>query len=101
MYHLTWAALPPVHLNDKYKNMYKLIPLLLMILAGLIGCAAPSSSSSFKPVPPGFLFKGDYLNVHAPASTGWHLSTTSSSGMEFGRLDKESKSTFGAQVLIA
>jgi hypothetical protein len=95
--------LPPIHRTLDTKNTYMKKLLLVGIITAtalLSGCGTPSRSTTFKPVEPGFLFKGNYINVHAPMSPGWHLLAKASSGMEFARSGKESVDSFGAQVLM-
>lgn len=64
----------------------------------LVSCAAGPTQGS-KAVPPGHLYKGSYLNVHAPSSNVWYLGTFSPTKIEFGRLGSGEGESFAAQVI--
>ena len=66
----------------------------------LTSCVATSTQLHFEPVPAGVLFEGLFINIHAPNSNGWHLTGSSSRGMEFGRKGNSTNQTFGAQVFL-
>lgn len=52
------------------------------------------------PVKPGQNFGGDYINVIAPNSEGWHLIQSSGSGIAFAKLGLDAQESFGAQVAM-
>jgi hypothetical protein len=51
-------------------------------------------------VPPGKLYKGEYINVTAPNSAGWMLVDSSSKGMAFAKRGLAAGETLGAQLLM-
>lgn len=63
--------------------------------AGLLLLAACASAPrETPPLKAGQLFEGDYVNVRAPSSEGWHMVGSSPGGMGFA------KAGFAAQVLM-
>lgn len=80
--------------NNKRRNYW-----LLFILPLLASCAAnPARVSS--PLPAGYLYEGDYVNIRVPNSEGWYLVNSSPSGMGFARYGDEEGETFAAQVIL-
>ena len=65
----------------------------------LLFLATVGSSAAADEVPPGFLYAGPLLNIHAPGTHGWSLLQSPSQGMEFARAGATKGSSFGAQVL--
>lgn len=73
--------------------------LLCCVTLVLASCATAPPPAP-KPVSPGYLYEGGYLNVRAPNSDGWYLASSSPAGMEFARGGFEQGESFGAQVLM-
>jgi hypothetical protein len=65
----------------------------------LFACAALAQPKP-RPVAPGHLFKGDYLNVKAPDSGGWHLLGSGSGGMAFAKQGLSPVESLAASVLM-
>jgi hypothetical protein len=70
-----------------------------MLFACLLlgSCAAPRQLPT---LPPGKLYKGDYVNVRAPNSEGWVLADSSIKGMAFAKRGLAAGETMGAQLLM-
>lgn len=66
----------------------------------LLFTATASAASKPEPVPPGRLYSGHYVNIHAPDSQGWYLEGSSGVSMEFARKGAKQGERYGAQVLI-
>ena len=80
----------------------RFIPVFLFLVFPIVSmsCSTTSLQTRFGPVSPGHLFTGLYIDIRAPNSDGWHLTGSSSLGMEFARKGKTKNQTFGAQVLL-
>lgn len=71
--------------------------LVITLLLVLAACAMPPPPLG-KPLPPGYLYKAKFLNIHSPNQQGWYLAGAAQSGMQFVRHGKEKDETFAAQV---
>jgi hypothetical protein len=76
------------------------IAVLMFLPFALSSCVSTGPSRNVQPVPAGYLYEGDYINVRVPNSDGWHLLKSNPSGMEFARSGTEVGESFGAQVLM-
>src|SRR5262245_52218317 len=53
-----------------------------------------------RPVEPGFLFKGGYVNVRAPKTRGWFLLDNSGTGISFAGAGLSKGESLAAQVMM-
>ncbi len=82
-------------------NRRNLVILALLTASMLLSaCVATNPTRRPVPVSAGYLYEGGYINVHSPNSDGWHLVSSSPSGMEFAKGGVESNESFGAQLLM-
>ena len=80
------------------QNYLLIVFFILPIL--LSACVTSGPTRNTKPVPAGFLYKGDYINVRSPNSDGWHLVQSSPEGMAFAKGGANPGESFGAQLLM-
>ena len=66
----------------------------------LSACVTSGPTRNTKPIPAGFLYKGDYINIHSPDSDGWQLIQSSPGGMAFAKGGANPGESFGAQLLM-
>lgn len=73
--------------------------LLIALLLALSACASsPAPLPVGKPIPPGYLYKAKFLDIHSPNEERWYLAAATQSGMQFVRHGKDKAETFAAQV---
>lgn len=80
------------------RSVKKLGRLVIHLVALSILSSCASSPPRFVPVSAGYLYKGPYLNIHAPNSDGWYMVFSTPEKMEFGKGGTEQFETFAAQV---
>lgn len=80
------------------QNYLLIIFLILPVL--LSACVTSGPTKKTRPVPPGFLYKGEYVNVRAPISGDWYMVQSSPSGMAFARSGSNPGESFGAQLIM-
>lgn len=76
-----------------------LMKILITGLCGLMSHTAYSQSPG-QAVPPGQLFAGELLNVHAPGTEGWLLAGAGGNGMAFAKRGSDRNETYAAQVIL-
>lgn len=74
----------------------RLLAVLSLFLA-LAACTTPALHVG-QSVPPGYLYKAKFLNIHSPAEKGWSLVGAAESGIQFARHGDRKEGTFAAQV---
>ncbi|HWI41002.1 MAG TPA: hypothetical protein VNX25_05890, partial [Verrucomicrobiae bacterium] len=90
------SAVPPPG-DYEIRRLFRL-PLLLFPF--LLSSCLHGPGQSRAPLPPGYVYRGNYIDVTSPRSEGWYLVNSSAAGMEFARKGVLPGETFGAQVLM-
>lgn len=82
-----------MHMSMTRARLFLVITLLLALAA----CAMPPPPVG-KPLPPGYLYKAKFLDIHSPNEEDWYLAGASQSGIQFTRHGDKKMETFTAQV---
>lgn len=54
---------------------------LISLLLALSACALPPPDlPAGKPIPPGYLYKADFLDIHSPNEEGWRMVAAADKG---------------------
>jgi hypothetical protein len=80
-------------------NKFLEICLMAMVLTFALSSCASAPSSTSGTIPPGFLYRGDFLNIRSPNEKGWRPVAVSHTSMIFTHRGVEKGESFGAQVL--
>lgn len=79
-------------------SIFRACSLPLIILTLVLGACASAPPPAGKELPPGYLYKGKFLNIRSPNEKGWYLAAASHAGIEFKHSGAGKGETFSAQV---
>lgn len=70
---------------------------VISLTLALAACTIPPPAAG-KALPPGYLYKGKFLDIRSPNEKGWYLVSASHAGMQFTHRGEKKGETFAAQV---